>query len=126
MAVNDIKIGRLKLSHAKAINRKCADIFIADRYIRHIANNHKNELAKLGFGVLEYVRLITSNYNQIRQGSEDSILLFIYTDKHLHHVAAISLIFDTKKSVWEIKTAQPRHTKNIEKKKILWQKLSKF
>lgn len=121
-----IKVGRLKMSIAKAIKTKCADIYISENYIRHISQTHKKELNSLGFGALEYVNLIANKYNQIRKGTGNSLLLVVYTKDVIHHVAAISLNYDSKKGIWEVKTAQPRRTKEIEKKKILWQNLPKF
>lgn len=118
---NGFKIGRLRMTIAKAINKRCADIYISDTHIKHIERKHSKELEQLGIGAFEYVKTIVSNFNQILKGSGVSILLVIKTKSEIHHVAAVSLNYCTKKGIWEVKTAQPRRTSEIERKKILWQ-----
>ncbi|MBP9994477.1 MAG: hypothetical protein KBT67_05975 [bacterium] len=117
-----IKIGRLKMTIAKAIKRKCADIYITDNYLKHISNYHRIELESLGINALDYVKLIATNFTQIRKGSGDSLLLVIYRDD-VHDTAAISLSLNG--DIWEVRTAQPRRTKEIEKKELLWSKNKK-
>ena len=39
-----IKVGRLKLTVARKINRKCADIYLSSNYQKHIERRHKKEL----------------------------------------------------------------------------------
>lgn len=121
----DYKIGRLKQPIASAIHMRAADIYISRNQILHIANKHKKELDQLGIGALEYVKLIIADFNQIRKGTGDSILLVIRTQTNLHHTAAIDLNYCTNKGVWEVKTALPRKTEILEKKDLLWSKPSK-
>lgn len=115
------KVGRLRMTIARAIGRRCADIYISDNHLKHIANAHSKELAQLGIGALENVKLVTASYNQIRQGSGTSLLLVIYSEEH-HHTAAIDLNYSTKKGVWGMKTAQPRRNRDIDNRKLLWKK----
>lgn len=63
---------------AKAIKRKCADIYITDNYLKHISNYHRIELESLRINALDYAKLIATNFTQIRKGSGDSLLLVIY------------------------------------------------
>ena len=118
-----IKVGRLKMTIAKAIKRKCADIYISGNYLKHISNYHKTELESLGINALDYVKLIATNFTQIRKGSGDSLLLVIYRDE-IHDTAAISLSLNG--DIWEVRTAQPRRTKEIERKELLWSKNKKW
>ncbi len=106
---------------AKAINKRCADIYISKEHIAHIERVHHKELEQLGFGALEYVKLAVSCYNQVRKGDKTSILLVVFTGKDIHHVSAIDLNYSTPKGVWEVKTAQPRRTSEVLKRKLLWQ-----
>ncbi|MBQ9434911.1 MAG: hypothetical protein IJU33_02155 [Bacteroidales bacterium] len=113
------KLGRLKLSVARAINVKCANICISDSYIVHIANTHKKELEQVGMSAIDYAQFVVDNYNQIRKGSGDSILLVVY-NKELSHTAAIALNYSLKSEFWEVKTAEPRRQSEIVKRKLLW------
>lgn len=115
-----IKVGRLKMSVAKAAHLKCADIYVSENYLRHIEKKHYPELRSLGICALDYVNLIVKNFNQIRQGSDDSVLLVIFNDNDLHDSAALKLIYISKENIWEVKTAQPRSTRDILKRKKLW------
>ena len=66
---NGIMVGRLKMLNAKAIKRRCADIYISKETIIHIEKKHNKELRQLGIDAISYVSLITKNYNQIREFS---------------------------------------------------------
>ena len=44
----EIKVGRLKLTIARKINKKCADIYLTPNYLKHIERRHKTELEKVG------------------------------------------------------------------------------
>ena len=113
------KIGRLGQSIARQIHKKCANIYITNDHIVHISNVHKKELEQIGMSAFDYVKFVVDNYNQIRQGSADSLLLVVYNDK-LSHTAAIALNYSIKDGFWEVKTAQPRRASEIKKKKLLW------
>lgn len=114
------KMGRLKVTIAKKIGVKSADIYIDASHLHHIATNHAKELKPLGIDAESYVRMIVNQYNMILKGSGTSILLVIYTED-LNHVAAIDLNYSIKKNFWEVKTAQPRRNSEIERKEKLWQ-----
>lgn len=113
------RIGRLKQPIARALHKKSGDICITNDHLVHISNVHRKELEQLGMSALDYVQFVANNFNQIRQGSEDSLLLVVY-NKKLSHTAAIALNYSLKKEFWEVKTAQPRRISEIERKKLLW------
>ena len=114
-----IKVGRLKMTVARKINKKCADIYLTPNYLKHIERRHKTELEKVGFSAIDFVKAVVKGYNQIRKGSGDSILLVIYNGD-LHYTAGIDLCL--LGSHWEVKTAEPRKTADILKRKLLWEK----
>lgn len=116
-----IKVGRLKKSVADKAHIKAANIYITKDHLRHIYKSHKKELDSLGISAIDFVQTVTSNYNQIRVGSDQSYLLVIFHENsNVHYVAAITINFIVKKGIWEVRTAQPRNTKEIEKKKRIW------
>ena len=115
----DIKVGRLKLTIARKINKKCADIYLTPNYLKHIERRHKIELEKVGFTAVDFVKAVVKSYNQIRKGSGDSILLVIFNGD-LNYTAGIDLCLSGDH--WEVKTAEPRKTEDIIKRKLLWEK----
>lgn len=123
---DSIKLGRLRMPVAKKAGVRAADIYISQNHVKHIEHVHKKELAQVGLSALEYVRLIVSGFNQIRKGSDTSILLVVYTETDTHHTAAIDLNYCSKKGIWEVRTAQPRSTQAINKKKLLWRNCPSF
>ncbi len=117
-----LKVGRLKAPIAKYIGRNCADIYISHNHIRHIENKHQAELDLLGLDAIEYVRLIAQSFNQIRQGSDNSLLLVLYRETEKRHpIAAININYSMPEQIWEIKTAGARETSAVEKKELLWE-----
>ncbi len=74
---------------------------------------------QLGIEALAYVRIIVSNFNQIRKGTGNSLLLIMCSDE-MSHIAAIEMNYSTKDGFWEVKTAQPRLKTKVEKKELLW------
>ncbi len=116
-----IKVGRLKATIAKEAHLKCADIYVSENQIKHICARHKTELEQLGLSVDMYIKSILENFNQIREGSDNSVLLVVFRDGNKHHnTAAISLNYSIEDEFWEIKTAQPRKTEDIMKRKKIW------
>ena len=105
-----IRVGRLKLTVARKINRKCADIYLSSNYLKHIERRHKTELEKVGLSAIDFVKAVIKGYNQIREGSGDSILLVIFNG-NLNHTAGIDLCLSGE--YWEVKTAEPRKTADI-------------
>lgn len=75
----------------------------------------------MGLTVEQYITFIISNYNQIRKGAGDSILLVVFNNSNnKHDSAAMALNYCIEKEFWEIKTAQPRKTDDILKREKIW------
>lgn len=115
------KVGRLKSTIAHQAHLKCADIYVSENEIKHIENKHSVELEQLGLSADVYVKTIINNFNEIREGANGSILLVIFEkDNDFHNTAALTLNYSIEEGFWEVKTAQPRNTKNLLKKKKIW------
>ena len=115
------KVGRLKSTIARQAHLKCADIYVSENEIKHIENKHSVELEQLGLPADVYVKTIINNFNEIREGANGSILLVIFEkDNDFHNTAALTLNYSIEEGFWEVKTAQPRNTKNLLKKKKIW------
>ena len=113
------KIGRLNWTVSKKAHVKAADIYISENQIIHIQNTHRKELEDLGIDATTFVSMVCRNFNQIRKGSGDSILLVIYNTR-LSYVIAISLNYSIEKEFWEIKTAEPRRRRTVDKSALIW------
>lgn len=115
------KVGRLKSTIARQAHLKCADIYVSENEIKHIENKHSVELEQLGLSADVYVKTIINNFNEIREGANGSILLVIFEkDNDFHNTAALTLNYSIEEGFGEVKTAQPRNTKNLLKKKKIW------
>ena len=121
--IESIKIGRLRFTIARKINRKCADIYLSSNYQQHIERRHKKELEQIGLSATDFVRTVAKGFNQIRDGTGNSILLVIFNDD-LNYTAGIDLSLSGDH--WEVKTAEPRRREDIEKRKLLWEKQHTF
>lgn len=116
-----IKVGRLKKSVADKAKLKCADIYVDASHIKHIEKVHAKELETVGFSALTFIKAVVGNFNQIRKGTGESYILVVYDEeKTSHYTAAISLFYLKKKGFWEVRTAQPRSTKEVNKKRRIW------
>ncbi len=121
--LSGVFVGRITQTRAKQIGCKCADIFLTKNYVRHIKLVHSKELDALGITVENYVRMIVEHYNEVREGTHNSILLVVrQTGRTTHDAAAIRLFYDKPHDWWEIKTAEPRSTADLDKRKLLWKK----
>ncbi|MCK9255829.1 MAG: hypothetical protein GX793_01520 [Bacteroidales bacterium] len=118
------KVGRLKQSIARKIHVKCADIYISENYIKHINKNHKKELEQLGISAFNFVKFVVTNFNQIRKGRDGGLYLVVYNENY-SNVAVIQLV-SLQNEFWEVKTAQPRKSSDINKKVLLWRTYPRF
>lgn len=114
-----IKVGRIKSTVAKKAHVKSAYIYIDESHLKHIEKKHGGYLAKLGIDAETFVRCICQNFNQMRHGTESSVLLVVYRN-NLHYVAAIDLNYSLKKGFWEVKTAQPRYSRAVLRLALMW------
>lgn len=113
------KVGRLNWTVSKEAHVKAADIYISENQITHIKNVHGKQLNSLGIDAITFVEMVCGSFNQIRKGSKESLLLVIYDNK-LSSVIAISLNYSIEKEFWEVKTAEPRRRKTVEKSALVW------
>ncbi len=113
-------IGRLSMTIAKAMRRKSASIRMHRNYLKHIEINHKVELSSIGFDAETFVTLVVKNFNQIRVGSGNSLLLIIYNGKP--KVTAIELAYSPKSTFYEVKTATIMSKERLKNKAVLWVK----
>jgi len=114
------KLGRLSQSIAKAIRKKSADIYITENYIKHIFNNHIEQLRAIGYTPFDFVKEVVNGFNRIYQGSGDSILLVKWNGAA--KVAAIQLNLAFRQEFYEVKTAQIRAKGGLKDEKLLWKK----
>jgi len=95
------KIGRLRKPIAEAIGKVPADIYIDDNHIKHIFEQHKNELTKLGLTPLMFVDLVIDKFNRIyKQDSRQSFFLVHWNC--LPKVTVIELNFALKIGFYEV------------------------
>ena len=117
------RIGRINMTIARKARIKAGDIVVHPNYIRHVNLSHAKELEALGISAIDYISIIANNFNQIRKGTDGSILLVVKNNQKNDVLAAqlTSLIDDKGKYIWEIHTSQPRNrfSKNQE---IIWEK----
>jgi hypothetical protein len=113
------KVGRINKRVADKAHIKCADVYIHENGIKHIILRHSKELNQLGMTPLLYVKMIMQNYCEIRVGSNGTLLLIV-DGKDIKHTTAIELKYVRKFQFWEVRTAQPRSVKDIEKREKLW------
>lgn len=121
--VDYIKVGRIKATIAKQAGIEPGDIVINNNYLRHIKNRHGSEIFPYNKSILKYISAIADSFDQIRQGSDDSILL-VLRDNNRNDVIGVQLtplIDDKGKNLWEIHTAQPREKFN-RNQIIIWER----
>jgi len=115
------KVGRLRKRIADAIGKSPADIYIDDNHIKHIFEQHKNELTKLGLTPLMFVGLVIGKFNRIyKQHSRQSFFLVHWNC--VPKVTVIELNFAFKTGFYEIKTAFTRNKKFFKDENLIWKK----
>jgi len=114
------KIGRLKKTIADQINRKTADIYINENYLKHIFLQHQTELTQLGLTPKMFIDLVVNGFNRIYKGSGNSLLLVLWNGKPKS--TAIEMNFALQKGFYEVKTATVMSKIFLSRKKLLWKK----
>ena len=96
------------------------DIIVYESELVHIGKRHNKELQKIGLTPFDFVKFICGNFNEIRQGKGDSVLLVVRRT-NTSNIAAIEVFKDIEsgKKVYKIKTAAPFDTKQLYLKKLL-------
>jgi len=117
------KVGRINFTIAKQAHIKSGDIVINSNYLSHIKQKHGEQLAQLGIEVVDFIKIITRSFYQIRKGSGNSILLVVrsFGKDIVLALQPIDLIDDGMKNVWEIHSSYPVRKFNL-KNTILWKK----
>ena len=65
---------------ARQAHIKAADIVIDPNHIRHIENEHKEELETLHISALTHVKTIANFFTEIRQRPRNAVLLVLEND----------------------------------------------
>ncbi len=103
---------------SKQAHIHCANIVIDYAHLIHIGKEHIQELTQLNITAYDYVKLICSNFNEIRKGTGNSIMLIRRNPIPPHDTCCIRLEYNIPKNTWFIKTAQPRE--HVENRQLIW------
>ena len=76
----------------------------------------------LGIDALNFVKLIASNYHEIRKAPDEALDLIIQNTEGNNFVAVVTLNYNYKKQFWEIRTAIPVRTAVVKSRKLLWKR----
>ena len=114
-----IKVGEIKIGRGI----KGGNILVSNNQLVHIMAKHGLEIEKVGFSVLQFIKTICSDYNQIRS-TRDGYILVVYSE-HLSKIAIIEINLSLD-GFWEIKTAGPRSSSTIEKKALVWDSAKRY
>lgn len=114
------KIGRIRFNSWATASLRACDIVIYETELVHIHNRHGRELGGMGFAAFDFVKYIADNFNEVRCGTGNSVLLVVHRE-HTSNMAAIELVMDVVngREVYKIKTASPISTKKLSLKKLL-------
>ena len=116
---NMVKVGRLKYTVAKEIGCISADIYYS-KTNTHL-EKHSKEINAVGLTIYKYIEFIVDNFNQIREGKDDSLMLLVINNDKKSNIACIKLTLRTDNN-YEIITIQPRRLSTIKNFKVLWEK----
>lgn len=114
------KIGRIRQNSWATKILSAFDIIIYETELVHIKNRHGNELRTIGMTAFDFVKFICSNYNEVRKGEGNTLLLCVHRP-HTSNMAAIEVHkeFIEGRSVYKINTAAPINTKQLCLKELL-------
>lgn len=117
------KVGRIKMPVARAAHIKCADIVVSGQGLQHIYLRHGEELEKLGYSPLQFVKYVAANYNQIWHENADKVIISISCGIHKKAmVIELSKSLENGKNQWKVLTAFYSKREYFKNKKMLWQK----
>lgn len=114
------KVGRLRKPIADSIRRKAADIYIDHNHIKHILNEHKDDLANFGLTPKIFVDLVIKDFNRIYRGRGEALFLAVWNGKA--KVIVVELNLALKKEFYEVKTASVYRKGFFDNKELLWVK----
>ncbi len=115
-----IKVGRIKFSSWAVLPMKASDVIIFESKLIHIKNRHHQELDTVGMTAMDFVLFIVKNFNTVRQGSGNCLLLVVERP-NISNVAAIELteVTENGKECYKINTATLWNNEQLQKKKKL-------
>lgn len=95
-----MKVGEITASVARAAGIEPGDIVLGSTALRHIEERHSKEIHTHRLTPLTTVQYVADNFNQIRQGSGNSLLLIVVGFKgDMTLTAAIEINYSTKKKL---------------------------
>ncbi len=117
---NYYKVGRIKMNSWAAEVLPVLDIICYESELVHISKDHHKELAIIGMTAFDFVKYICSNFNELRKGTGNSVLLAVNRPR-VSNVAAVEICKEEKnnKDVYKIKTATLMNTRQLCLKKLL-------
>ena len=119
---NYVKVGRITMPIAREAHVKAGDIYINNNHLKHIADNHNQELLNLGLTAWNFVNVIINSYTRIYKDTKTgAYYLAVYADEYTN-AAVIELNFVENFEFWEIKTAAPFRTAFFKNKLLVWKK----
>ena len=109
-------VGRITQPVARSISMPAGYIYV-NRSNQHL-KKHESQTKENG---LDLIKHVAANYNQIRQGSEGSLLLVVYSEE-LSKVIAVQLYTQSESNFYIAKTALVMSKSKLIGKSILWEK----
>lgn len=85
-----IKVGRIRMNSWATEVLSAYDIIIYESELIHIKNRHGKELQTIGMTAFDFVKFIISNYNEVRQGTKNTLLLCVHRPR-TSNMAAIEV-----------------------------------
>jgi len=116
------KVGRIKMTIAKAAHIKAAYIFVNKNHLLHIAGTHTKELQALGFTAKDFVKHVAQSFTRIYKDKKTNALFLVVYHPEITHSAVIQLNYVENFEFWEIKTAAPYRTAFFKNKLLVWRK----
>jgi hypothetical protein len=117
------KVGRLRKPVADSIKRKAADIYVDYNHLRHILNEHKEDLADFGLTPKLFIGSVIKGFNRIYKGRGSALLLVVWNGKA--NVVVVELNLALRKEFYEVKTASVYRKGFFDKKELLYNKKTK-
>jgi len=126
---NQIIVGRISYEIANDLHIEAGEIILCDGNDmwgrNHINFKHKQDLQNMGYdNTDDFVIEVVTNFNQIRQGSDNSLLLVKWNG--LPKVVFIALNFDLQTNCYTVGSAGFFRKTYVEKKKLLWERSAPF
>ena len=114
-----IKVGRIRYNSWATEVLTSADIYVSETELVHITKRHQKELGTIGMNSIDFVRFIVSNYNEIRQGSGNSVWLVVRRNKTSNFAAIELENIDRRRKIYIVRSASPVNSKQLENRKLL-------